>query len=92
MYILAFKKAFGKSMSKNAQNQVKNKGQEALSNIDGQNAVERLESCNHFRNSENESQEFEFATSKLLVKFMFSKKSTKTYEIFTVDLEFINTQ
>ena len=27
-------------MSKNAQNQVKNKGQEA--NIDGQNAVERL--------------------------------------------------
>ena len=29
-------------MSKNAQNQVKNKGQEALSNIDGQNAVERL--------------------------------------------------
>ena len=40
--ILAFKNFVGKSMSKNAQNQVKNKGQEALSNIDGQNAVERL--------------------------------------------------
>ena len=38
--ILAFKNFVGKSMSKNAQNQVKNKGQEA--NIDGQNAVERL--------------------------------------------------
>ena len=42
-YILAFKNFVGKSMSKNAQNQVKNKGQEAPSNIDGQNAVERLQ-------------------------------------------------
>ena len=33
-----------------------------------------------------------YVLSKLVVKFMFSKKATKNYEIFPVDLTFTNVE